>query len=175
MEYGFIHEKLDIKLLILFVLGRLGEPVDIATLTDLTFVDAGIDYFDFSDCVAELLATGHITETGGHLSITEKGLRDGKATEGSIPYSVRRRAEKKATMLVRVQRRNAMVKAEKKERPGGGFTVSLALSDGLGEILSMNLYAANDTQAAAMMKAFTRQAEQIYGQVVELLVDGLSW
>ncbi|MCL2842677.1 MAG: DUF4364 family protein [Oscillospiraceae bacterium] len=171
MEHGFIHEKLDIKILILFILGRLGEPVDIDTLTDLTFVDAGIGYFDFSECVAELLNTGHITETDGRLSITDKGLRNGQVAESRVPYSVRRRAEKKTAALVKIQRRNAMVKAEKENRLGGGLTVALSLSDGLGEILSMNIYAANDTQATAMVEAFTKQAEQIYGQVVALLVD----
>ena len=146
----------------------------IDTLADLTFVDDGIGYFDFSECVAELLDTGHIIETDGHLSITDKGLRNGQATEHSIPYSVRRRAEKKAAALVKLWRRNAMVKAEKEARPGGGLTVALSLSDGLGEILNMNIYAANDTQATAMMETFTKQAEQIYGQVVGLLVDDSS-
>lgn len=169
MEHGFIHEKLDIKILILFILGKLGEPVDMGTLADLAIVDAGIGYFDLSECVTELIGTGHITEADGLLTITDKGLRNGQATESRVPYSVRRRAEKKVAALVRIQRRNAMVKAEKIERPGGGLTVALSLSDGLGEILSMNVYAANDTQATVMAETFTKQAEQIYGQVVGLL------
>ena len=34
-HHGFIHEKLDIKLLILFILSRLPAPVDRGTLDEL--------------------------------------------------------------------------------------------------------------------------------------------
>ena len=45
-RFGFIHEKLDIKLLILFVLRRLPAPIDAESLSDLVLIDGGIGYFD---------------------------------------------------------------------------------------------------------------------------------
>lgn len=172
-QRGFIHDKLEIKFLTLFILGRLAEPIDPDTLTELTLsCDGGISYFAFSECIAELTETEHLTEENGRVSITEKGLRNGRATESSIPHSVRRRAEQKTAALARLQRRDAMIKAESKPRHDDGFTVTLALSDGLGNILEMNLYAANETQAAAMEAGFTQRAEQIYGQIISLLMDG---
>ena len=38
---GFIHGKLDIKLLVLYLTSRLAGPVDFATLTDLAMCDEG--------------------------------------------------------------------------------------------------------------------------------------
>lgn len=70
---GFIHEKLDIKILILYILNHLPAAVDGQTLSDLVFCDNGIGYFDYSDCLAELVDTAHITEEGGKYRITEKG------------------------------------------------------------------------------------------------------
>ena len=70
---GFIHEKLDIKILILYILNHLPAAVDAQTLSDLVFCDNGIGYFDYSDCLAELVDTAHITEEGGKYRITEKG------------------------------------------------------------------------------------------------------
>ena len=170
-RFGFIHDKLEIKFLILFILGRLEAPVDLDTLTDLTLIDDGISYFDFSECVAELKASAHIKEENGRISITEKGLRDGQATARSIPHSVRHRAEEKTAALARVQRRNTMIKAECLPREGGGYTVKLSLCDGLGEVLAMELYAANEAQATAMQSGFAKRAEQIYGQMISILVD----
>ena len=89
---GFIHEKLDIKILILYILNHLPAAVDGQTLSDLVFCDNGIGYFDYSDCLAELVDTAHITEEGGKYRITEKGSRNVNEVASSLPYSVRRRA-----------------------------------------------------------------------------------
>ena len=48
-RYGFIHDKLDIKLLILYFMSRVAAPVDFATVTGLTLCDDGIDYFLFAE------------------------------------------------------------------------------------------------------------------------------
>ena len=71
-RFGFIHEKLDIKILILYILNQLPSPVDAQTLSELVFCDDGIGYFDYSDCLAELVETNHIEEKRGKYRITEK-------------------------------------------------------------------------------------------------------
>ena len=43
---GFIHEKLDIKILILFILRRLPGTVDRDMLSDFTQCDGGVGAFD---------------------------------------------------------------------------------------------------------------------------------
>ena len=168
---GFIHGKLDIKMLILFVLGRLESAIDHDTLTELVLCDDGISYFDLSECVAELVQTDHIREENGLFAITEKGIKNGKITENSLPYSVRRKAEEKTAALAHIQRRNAMVKADIHPREDGGFTVSLSLADGLGELLSMELYTAGQSQADAITEAFSKGAETLYGQIMALLTE----
>jgi len=170
-RFGFIHDKLEVKFLILFILGRLEAPIDMDTLIDLTLCDDGISYFDVIECVANLKETAHIKEENGCIFITEKGLQNGRATESSIPSSVRRRAEENTVALARTQRRNAMVKTECLSRASGGLTVKLSLSDGLDEILAMELYAANEAQAEAIQDGFSKRAEQIHGQIIALLLE----
>ena len=48
-RFGFIHDKLDIKILILFILQRLYAPISMDTLAELTLCDDGISYFDEKD------------------------------------------------------------------------------------------------------------------------------
>ena len=54
-RFGFIHEKLDIKILILFILRRLPGVVDPETLGELCQCAGGVGYFDYSDCLSELV------------------------------------------------------------------------------------------------------------------------
>ena len=94
---GFIHDKLEIKFLILYIAARVIEPVPFDTLLDLTLCDDAIDYFDFSECLADLVKTGHLTldELSGLYAITDKGRRTSEICETSLPYSVRLRCDKK--------------------------------------------------------------------------------
>ena len=61
-RFGFIHEKLDIKILILFILRRLPGVVEPETLLELCQCDDGVGYFDYTDCLNELIDTKHIEE-----------------------------------------------------------------------------------------------------------------
>ena len=83
-RYGFIHDKLDIKFLILYLMARVVAPIDFPTLTDLTMCDGGVDYFEFAEAVNELVETGHLVLEDDRYAITEKGRRDGAACESSL-------------------------------------------------------------------------------------------
>ena len=82
---GFIHEKLDIKLLILFVLRRLPSEIDGERLADLVLIDGGIGYFDYKDCLAELVQTAQIEEGEDGYRVTAKGSRNGEILETGLP------------------------------------------------------------------------------------------
>lgn len=169
--FGFIHDKLDIKILILFILRRLPEPAPLDILTELTMCDDGISYFDFTDCVADLVRTEHLRLADGKYSLTKKGVRNGVITENNLPYSVRKKAEKSAAAARAVMNRDAMIKTEHSDNPDGSCTVALALSDGLGEFISMNLYAANEAQALTLEKGFRKNAEKIYNSLIDAILD----
>ena len=88
-RFGFIHDKIEIKFLVLYIMARVASPIDFPTLTELTMCDEGVDYFDFAEAVAELVDTGHLTLEEGVYAITDKGRQNGEACESSLPYSVK--------------------------------------------------------------------------------------
>ena len=169
-QLGFIHDKLDIKILILFVLRRLPAPVDADTLLQLCQVDGGIGYFDYSDCISELLESEHMAETEDGFQITEKGRRNADAVESSLPYSVRSRALKRIAPVEERMRRMAMITA-RHTVDEKGCMVELAVADGKGEMIHLHLLCSGEEQAKKMEKRFRRDAEGYYQRIVELLSE----
>ena len=75
---GFIHDKLEIKFLILYLMSRVVEPVPFATVLDLAMCDDGVGYFEFTECLRDLVESEHLTlSADGLYEITDKGLRNG--------------------------------------------------------------------------------------------------
>ena len=169
---GFIRSEMDLKVLILFILSRLPAPVSRDELTDVTLLcDSAIGYFEFSECLADLVRTDHVSVENDSYSITEKGRVNGKATESSLPYSVRIRAEKASRTLSNVLQREAMISASHEMRRRGGFTVKLSMSDGVGTIISMEILAGDDKQSTTIEKNFRKNAESIYSKIISLLLE----
>ena len=169
-NFGFIHEKLEIKVLILYIMRRLPGPATFGELTELTMCDDGVRYFDFAECVAELVETEHLSCMDGYYSLTDKGARNGETTQNSLPYVVRVRAENAASALRVKWNRDSKVTAAHTASPEGGFQVSLSLSDGIGKIVEMELFMPNEQRALALEKGFRKNAEAVYSAVVGLIL-----
>ena len=155
---GFIHDKLEIKFLILYIAARVIEPVPFDTLLDLTLCDDAIDYFDFSECLADLVKTGHLTldELSGLYAITDKGRRNSEICETSLPYSVRLRCDKNLSVCNRALRRKNQVKSFTEPRSNGTYTVSLSLDDDMGNVLAAR---------------FRKAPEKLYSEIIDLLLN----
>ena len=169
-RFGFIHEKLEIKILILFILRRLPEPIPLDELTQLIICDDGISYFEYMECLAELVKTEHLQLQNDKYSITEKGKRNGEMTEDKLPYSIRMYVENTTLMHRNDKERDAMISTQHTANPDGTYTVILSMSDGLGEIISLSLFAMSEPQALEMEKGIRDRAEGIYNTIIEMLL-----
>jgi len=166
---GFIHDKLDIKFLVLYLMSRIVSPIDFAALTELALCDDGIDYFDYAECVAELVSTGHLQLEDMRYSITDKGQRNGSICESSLPYSVRLKCDKSLSKLNAVLRRNAQVRMEVLQRTDGFYTLRMILDDEGGNLLTLELLTVSSEQAEALGERFRDQPELIYNGIIDLL------
>ena len=92
-KYGFIHDKLDIKMLVLYLLDRAAGPISPDLLTELSLRHNGVEYFDLIEATAELVTSGHLRLDRDGYSITEKGRDNSAACESSLAYSVRSRCD----------------------------------------------------------------------------------
>ena len=167
---GFLNDKMDIKLLILFVLRRLPAEIDIEKLADLILIDGGVGYFDYKECLAELVTTAQIEEEDNCVKITAKGSRNGEILETDLPYSVRVKAEKTLAPVAEEMRRSSMILANH-EVKDGGVIVYLAVSDGIGNIFDLKILASDEVQAKKIEKNFRKRAEEYYNRFIEELSE----
>lgn len=167
---GFIHEKLDIKILILYVLRRLPGVVDAETLRGLVMCDNGIGYFDYTDCLSELVSGGNVEEKDGGYTITDRGARNAEAVENSLPYSVRTKAGRLLAPVQEKMRRDASIIA-RHTADQDGCTVTLGMGDGRGELIRLSFVCAGEEQAKKIEANFRRDAESYYQRIAAMLSE----
>ena len=169
---GFIHDMLDVKVLILFVMSRIREPVTIQQIYELCYQDDCVSYFDICTAVPQMVQSGHLTEIEQErYEITEKGKADGALTQDSIAYSVRCRAENAVNRFNRQLRRSSFVKTRIIPKESGDCAVELSLDDETGNLMKLELMAPNQRQAARLGKLFEKKAEIIYNMTMAELLD----
>ncbi|MFR8917751.1 MAG: DUF4364 family protein [Oscillospiraceae bacterium] len=170
MGIGFIQDKLEIKFLILYIAARVTEPLEPAAMQDLTMCDDGIDYFDYAECLNDLVKTEHlrVTEDGRYV-ITEKGLKNSQICESSLPYSVRQHSDKNIAAYNKEALRRAQVQSHVTERENGTYTVTLALRDDVDELMELRLMVADRATADGLAQRFQQEPEKLYAQLAELL------
>lgn len=168
---GFIHDKLEIKFLILYIAARIIEPIPFDTVLDLTMCDDAIDYFDFSECLADLVKTEHLTlSEEGLYTITDKGLRNSAICESSLPYSVRLRCDKNLEVWNRKLRRKNQVRSSWEQRRNGTYTLRLSLDDDMGSVMDLRLMVPREDMAKLLAERFRKSPELLYGKIMELLL-----
>ena len=168
---GFIHDKLDIKLLILYLLNKAVAPIDFATLTDLSMCDPGVEYFDFAEAVSELVQSSHIQFQDNLYSITEKGRRNSSDCESSLSPVIRRRCDSNLAPINAALQRSAQIRSEIEELGPASFVLRLAMDDDSGNLLSLSLSAVSRTQCEQMANYFTSNAESFYHTVLHTLLS----
>ncbi len=71
---GFIHDMMDVKVLVLFVMARVNYPVTAQQIYELCYQDDCLSYFDVCTAVPEMVHSGHLRELENQsYEITEKG------------------------------------------------------------------------------------------------------
>ena len=169
---GFIHDMMDVKVLILFVMARVGYPVNIQQIYELSYQDDCLSYFDVCTAIPEMVASGHLKEVeNDSYVITEKGRETGGLTEDSIAYTVKCRAENAVNKFNRQIRRSSFVKTQIIPRDNGDYSVIMALDDEVSNLMTLELVAPNQRQAVRLSKLFEKKAEAVYNLTMAELLD----
>jgi hypothetical protein len=170
---GFIHDMMDVKVLILFVTARSNYPMSTQEIYELCYQDDCLSYFDVCTAIPEMVKSGHLRELEGEkYEITPKGRETGDLTVDSIAFTVKQRAENAVSRFNRQIRRSSFVKTQIIPRENGDFSVLMSLDDEMGNLMTLELMAPDQRQAVRLGKLFEKKAEELYNlTMIELLDD----
>ena len=169
---GFIHDMMDVKVLILYVAARASYPLTMQETYELCYQDECLSYFDVCTAIPEMVKSGHlISPEADKYVITEKGREALELTQDSIAYTVRQRAENAVARFNRQIRRSSFVKTQIIPRDSGDFSVVMALDDDMGNLMTLELLAPDQRQALRLSRLFEEKAEDVYNMTMMALLD----
>ena len=169
---GFIHDMMDVKVLILFVVSRSNYPMTVQQIYELCYQDDCLSYFDVCTAIPEMVASGHLEVVDNEFyTVTEKGRRDGELTADSIAFTVKQRAENAVAGFNRQLRRSSYVKSRVIPRDNGESSVILTLDDETGSLMTLELMAPDQRQAVRLGRLFEKKADVIYNLIMNELLE----
>lgn len=169
---GFIHDMMDVKVLILYVMARATYPLNTQEIYELCYQDDCLSYFDVCTAIPEMVTSGHLKQLSeDQYEITEKGRHDGELTQDSIAYTVKQRAENAVSRFNRQLRRRSFVRTQTLPRENGDYSVILALDDDTGNLMTLELMAPNQRQAVRLTQLFESRAEELYSLTMTCLLE----
>ena len=169
---GFIHDMIDVKVLILFVAARANYPMSVQEIYETCYVDDCLSYFDVCTAIPQMVETGHLKEVEEEkYVITERGREDGGLTADSIAFTVRQKAENLINRFNRQLKRSSFVKTQIIPRDKGEFSVIMTLDDEVSNLMTLELVAPDQRQAVRLARLFEKKAENVYNLTMAELLD----
>ncbi len=169
---GFIHDMLDVKMLILFVMARVKYPITMQEIYELCYQDDCVSYFDICTAIPQMVESGHLLQAEGEkFEITPKGRETDSLTSDSIAFTVRQRAEDAVDGFNRRTRRADRVSTNVQACGTGGFSARMSLNDEMGTLMNMELFAPDQRRAVHLSRLMEKKSEMLYALIMAELLD----
>lgn len=171
-QHGFIQDMLDVKMLILFVMAKLSAPVGLQTIYELCYQDDKLSYFDVSVAVPQMVQSGHLQQCAEDAYvITDKGREHEEITCDAIAYPVMQRALTAVRRYQARMQRKALIETQIRQEQTGDYLAELCMRDDAGVLMRLELSAPTLSQARTLARAYEKQADAIYQQLMTQLLE----
>lgn len=171
-RHGFIHDILDVKILILYVMSLLEQPASAQTIYELCYQDESLSYFDVKESIPQMVESGHLAQVGeDSYTITEKGRDTEEITRDGISFPVMQRAKSAVEKCNRQTKREQFLHTQIEQNESGDYMVHMRLDDPTGPIMKLQILAPTLRQARSLERAYLRNAEVIYQSVMIGLME----
>ncbi len=168
---GFIHDILDVKVLILYVMSLAETPVSAQTIYEFCYQDDSLSYFDVQEAIPQMVSSGHLhQQEDGLYVITEKGQAAGEITWDAIAFPVRERARMTVERYNHDRKRDQFLRSSIEKKEDGEYVVHMGLDDMHGPVMDLAVTAPSLQQARRLEKSYRTNAELVHQSVMIALL-----
>ena len=169
---SFIHDDLQLKMLILYLLNRVIKPITFDQILQMAmYLDKGVDYFSLTQAVAHMVETGQLSRDGDLYLITEKGKRNSAICDENLPYSIRKHCDENLLEINDELKTADQIRTEVQPLEDGTCLLHLWFSDGTSPLLELKLLTSSLSEGNQMALRFRRDPASLYYAVVERLIS----
>ena len=172
MPQGFLHDKLDVKVLILFILARIETPLDVDQIYEVAYQDDSLNYFVLAESVHELKDTGHLdVDENGCYTITEKGRKQGGYVEDSLAVPVVEKVTAAIHDKIDQLYRESLLTTEASQDENGHWVATLNYREDNKPLMTVSLLAPNENHARAMTENMRKNVAPLYKAAMDAATD----
>lgn len=160
---GFLHNKVDVKVLILFILARIDTPLTGQEIYEVAYQDDSLNYFTFAESLPELVDSGHLqVDEKQRYSITEMGRQQGAFVEDSLAVPVVQKVSAAIARKIIALRRDSYITTRVEQDENGYWIATLRYQDDGMPMMSLSLMAPNEELGQSMAANLKKQANALY-------------
>lgn len=168
---GGLKSTAEIKVLVLYLLMHLDEPLPSNQIADLLHLEGIANTFEVNDAFYQLCNNGLIYEAEGTTEaylINDNGRDAGQTLQSSVPFTVREKSLNIAKKMLERNRhiRETDIKVERNEK---GIFITCSAVENNKVIMSFTLQAADDDQVFRIRENFLDDPSLVYRTLIDLL------
>ena len=194
-----LKDENEIKIFILYLLDKIGYPLDYPSIGSIMMQDGIVNFFDFAQCFFSLVDAGHIREIISDrraakileitpdseedeglvddpvlYEVTETGRHVAEALSGNLMVSVREKSYRSA--LRHLDFDKSGVKVNHSYKPDGdGYLVNCTIKGKDGIMLDLTVRADSEYQLKSMLDNYNDKPEVVMRGVIALLTGDVNY
>lgn len=172
LDSGVLADK---KLLILYLLSKIGIPLTKPQITNAILENNLIDFFTFQQCIFDLEESGMIKHTIYQkkqcFTATDKGEKTVDVFEQRIPENASRIINNYISKNKDSLRKESQVIAEYKKAGEKEYIVSLKVIENELLLMDLKLNVVSAKQAKQICEKWKNCSENIYGKLISSLIN----
>ncbi len=194
-----LKDENEIKIFILYLLDKIGYPLDYPSIGAIMLQDGIVNFFDFAQCFFALVDAGHIREviSNGRAAkilqnaaeleddpdleddpvlyeVTETGRHVAEALSDKLMVAVREKSFRSAMRHLDFDKKGAYVNQSYK-KDGEGFLVTCSIKDKSGVLMDLTVRADSEYQLQRMLQNYSDRPEVIFRGVLALLQGDVNY
>lgn len=164
---GFVKSNFEIKVVVLYILSKVPDPLAFDELLDIAQSEEDINYFLLKQSVEELIVPENILQQEEGYSITPRGRENLDNFLYILPDSIKGNLDAILTDVIRAQTTRRNIKSFITEHPDTTSEINLQVLDARGVLMDLKLITANVTESEIISKAFHNDPSLFFREVME--------